>query len=177
VGIVSGLITIIISTSPLFKGESDMLAGVGKIATPLVATIGFLFMATVIKNVGLVDVIANWFSPVISKAPIQTMLLISALTGLLTQSNGSSAAVVVPMVSVVIGIDPEINRLTLACAAAGGCALMQYYLTGGPVAALATVIPVIEGSELKAANKFQRPSILFGLLVLFVIVSIMRAVL
>ena len=49
-----------------------------------------------------------------------------------------------------------------AFAAASGAALIQYFLTGGPVAALATVIPVIPGSELKAANAFQRPSILAG---------------
>ena len=40
---------------------------------------------------------------------------------------------------------------------------MQYFLTGGPVAALATAIPVIPGSDLKTANRFQRPSILAGL--------------
>ena len=49
-----------------------------------------------------------------------------------------------------------------AFAAASGAALIQYFLTGGPVAALSTVIPVIPGSDLKTANAFQRPSILFG---------------
>ena len=53
---------------------------------------------------------------------------------------------------------------------------MQYYLTGGPVAALSTVIPVIKGSNLKDANKFQRPAMWFGLLVLFVITLIMTFV-
>ena len=56
-----------------------------------------------------------------------------------------------------------------AFAAASGASLIQYFLTGGPVAALATVIPVIPGSDLKGANAFQRPSILFGCLVAFLI--------
>ncbi|WP_230460414.1 hypothetical protein [Sansalvadorimonas verongulae] len=46
---------------------------------------------------------------------------------------------------------------------------MQYYLTGGPVAALATVIPVIKGSDLKEANQFQRPSMLFGMVLLLAV--------
>ena len=41
------------------------------------------------------------------------------------------------------------------------------------MAALATVIPVIPGSELKPANLFQRPSILFGLLVALGISSLL----
>ena len=58
-----------------------------------------------------------------------------------------------------------------AFAAASGASLIQYFLTGGPVAALATVIPVIPGSDLKGANAFQRPSILFGCLVAFIITA------
>ena len=61
-------------------------------------------------------------------------------------------------------------------AAASGASLIQYFLTGGPVAALATVIPVIPGSDLKSANAFQRPSILSGCLVAFVITAILTIV-
>ena len=75
-----------------------------------------------------------------------------------------------PFLQVVLaaGADP----LTAACAAAGGSAVMQYFLTGGPVAALSTVIPVIPGSDLKTANRFQRPAMLFGLFVLFLCVLV-----
>jgi len=56
-----------------------------------------------------------------------------------------------------------------ACvAAAGGSALTQHFLTGGPVANLPTLIPVCEGSDLKTANRFQRPSILCGVAMVIV---------
>ena len=55
-----------------------------------------------------------------------------------------------------------------ACvAAAGGSALTQNFLTGGPVEILPTLIPV-EGSDLKTANRFQRPSILCGVAMVIV---------
>lgn len=167
VGVISGLFSIALARFSYFDGEKAMLNGVGRIATPLVATIGFLFMSAVIKNVGLADLIGVIFDPFLSFAPIQTLLLISAFGGLITQSNGASIAITLPFLQAALGMGAD--PFALACAAAGGSAVMQYFLTGGPVAALATVIPVIEGSELKAANKFQRPSILFGLLVLFVL--------
>jgi len=167
VGVLASLLVILLSKSSLQDGEAAMLKGVGRIATPLVATIGFLYMSAVINKIGLVNVISDIVGPVLTTAPIQIMLLVSALTGLITQSNAASAAVVIPFLQVVlsVGADP----FAAAVAAAGGCALTQYFLTGGPVAALATVIPVVPGSELKAANRFQRPSILGGLLVLFII--------
>lgn len=62
-----------------------------------------------------------------------------------------------------------LDPFAAACMAAGGSAIMQYYLTGGPIAALATVVPIIPGSDLKAANKFQRPSMLFGVFILLVL--------
>ena len=62
------------------------------------------------------------------------------------------------------------------CAAAGGSAVTQYFLTGGPVAALSTVIPVVKGSNLKDANRFQRPAMIFGFVVLFILVSILAIV-
>lgn len=80
---------------------------------------------------------------------------------------GASVSVLIPFLQVVLdtGADP----FAAAFAAASGAALIQYFLTGGPVAALATVIPVVEGSDLKTANAFQRPSIIFGCLVAFLI--------
>jgi hypothetical protein len=176
VGIVAGVVTIFMGKTSLPKGEAAMLEGVTKISTPLVATIGFLFMAAVISNVGLVRILAEIFAPIVSVAPIQIMLVASALAGLLTQSNASSAAVSLPVLDIILGVCPDANPLALACAAAGPSAIMQYFLTGGPIAALATVIPVIPGSELKAANRFQRPAMLFGLLVLFVIVTVIGLV-
>jgi len=167
VGIISAIFSMILARISIKDGESAMLAGVGRIATPLVATIGFLFMSAVIKSIGLSDLIGVMFDPLLSVAPIQTLLLVAAFGGFITQSNGASAAITLPFLQAVLstGADP----FAAACVAAGGGAIMQYFLTGGPVAALATVIPVINGSELKAANKFQRPSILFGLLVLFLL--------
>ena len=167
VGILSCLLVAFIAKMPLFEGEKAMMEGVSKIAVPLVATVSFLYMSAVIRNIALVAVVSDFLAPVLTVAPIQIMLLVSALTGLITQSNAASAAIVIPFLQIVMTFN--VNPLGAAVAAAGGCALMQYYLTGGPVAALATTIPVIPGSELKTANKFQRPSILGGLLVLFVI--------
>jgi hypothetical protein len=53
---------------------------------------------------------------------------------------------------------------------------MQYFLTGGPVAALATVIPVIPNSDLRTANRFQRPAILSGLAVAFIVTLVLGLV-
>lgn len=167
VGIIAAVFAIYLSKFDLKKAETEMLTAVGKIATPLVATIGFLYMSTVIRNVGLVQVISDLINPVLTVAPIQIMLVVAALTALMTQSYGASAAIILPFLQVVLktGADP----FAAALAAAAGGAITQYFLTGGPVAALATVIPVIPGSELKTANRFQRPSILAGLGVAFVI--------
>ena len=173
VGTVCAVMTALLAKMPVSSGENAMLAGVGKIATPLVATISFLFMSGVMNKIGLVQIISDVMGPAVAVAPIQTMLLVSALAGFFTQSNAASVAIDVPFLQVVLaaGADP----LTAACAAAGGSAVMQYYLTGGPVAALSTVIPVVEGSNLKDANRFQRPAMLFGFLVLFLITGFMTA--
>ena len=166
VGIASAIFTILLSVLSFQKGENDMLEGVSKIATPLVATIGFLFMSGVIKQIGLAAVIGEIFTPMLTHAPLQSMLLVSALAGLVTQSNAASVAITIPFLQAALALGTA-TPLSLAVMAAGGSAMLQYYLTGGPVAALATVIPVIPNSELKAANKFQRPNMLFGLAVLF----------
>ena len=82
VGIASAIFTILLSVLSFQKGENDMLEGVSKIATPLVATIGFLFMSGVIKQIGLAAVIGEIFTPMLTHAPLQSMLLVSALAGL-----------------------------------------------------------------------------------------------
>lgn len=168
VGVFTAILVAILAKTPLAKAEEMMLDGVKRVAVPLIATVGFLFMSAVINNVGIVALVTDWFDPALSIAPIIVMLVVSALTGLMTQSNAASAAIVIPFLTIVMGYD--VSPLAAAAAAAGGCAVMQYYLTGGPVAALATTVPVVPGAELKAANRFQRPSILGGLAVLFVLV-------
>lgn len=167
VGVISSLLTIFLSRTNANNGEAAMLNGVGRIATPIVATIGFLFMSSVIKNIGLAALIADIFMPLLKVAPLQSMLIVSALAGLITQSNSASAAISLPFLQAVlsVGADP----FAAACMAAGGGAVMQYFLTGGPIAALATTVPVIPGSELRKANRFQRPSMLFGVFVLFIL--------
>jgi len=174
VGIVASLLVMLLARENPGSGEKVMMAGIHRISTPLFATVAFLFMSAVINHIGLVDLVADRLEPALNAAPILIMLLVSAVAGFITQSNGASAAIVVPFLAVVLasGADP----FSAAVAAAGGTAIMQYFLTGGPVAALSTVIPVIPGSELKAANRFQRPAILGTLGVLTIIVLILMVV-
>ena len=169
VGVLSSIVTMVLSATNVSKAEQFMLNGVGRIATPLVATIGFLFMSAVINNIGMADAIANLFSPIMTVAPLQSMLIVAGIASFITQSNGASAAISIPFLQAVMLAVPEASPLGLAVMAAGGGAIMQYYLTGGPVAALATVIPVIKGSELKEANLFQRPAMLFGMVLLLAV--------
>lgn len=171
VGLASALACMFLSGRPARIAEADMMKGVSLIATPIVATIGFLFMSTVIKQIGLVQTMSDAVGPVLSVSPVLILFGVAFLTGFLTQSYAASVSVLVPMLQVVLqtGADPF-----AACfAAASGASLIQYFLTGGPVAALATVIPVIPGSDLKTANAFQRPSILAGCLVAFIITAIL----
>jgi hypothetical protein len=168
VGVVTAVLVAILAKTPPGKAEEMMLDGVKRIAVPLIATVGFLFMSAVIKNVGIVTLVTDWFDPALRFSPVIVMLVVSALAGLMTQSNAASGAIVIPFLTIVMGYD--VSPLAAAAAAAGGCAIMQYFLTGGPVAALATTVPVVPGSDLKNANRFQRPSILGGLGVLFILV-------
>ncbi|SER88989.1 SLC13 family permease [Salisediminibacterium halotolerans] len=168
VGVAASILVAIFAKVSLRKAEEMMLEGVKRVAVPLIATLGFLFMSSVIQNIGIVDIMASWFDPLLAFSPVLVMLAVSALAGLVTQSNAASAAIVIPFLTIVLEYD--VTPLAAAAAGAGGCAIMQYYLTGGPVAALATTIPVVPNSELKLANKFQRPSILGGLAVLFFVV-------
>lgn len=175
VGLVSGVATILLAKLPAKQGEFSMLEGVGKIATPIVATIGFLFMSATIKSIGLVDLLGDIVGPVVKTSPILAMWIVACVTGLLTQSYAASSAVVLPMFQVVTAAGG--NPLLAAIAAAGGASTMQHFLTGGPVAALATVIPVIPGSDLRLANKFQRPSIASGALMVLAVIFGMKLLL
>ena len=166
VGIAAALSVAVLSGTKPSAAQAAMMDGLKLIAIPFLATVAFLFMSAMINRVGLVTVISDLIRPYIAFAPIQIMLVVSAIVGTVTQSNAASAAVVVPFLQIVLGME-GVDPLSAATAAVGGCAIMQYYLTGGPVSALATVIPVIPGSELKAANAFQRPAMLVGLLVAF----------
>lgn len=176
VGFLVSLIVMLMARLSPMKAEAAMLESVKRVAVPLIATVGFLFMSGVIKSIGITDLLNGWFAPAVMAAPILTMAAVSALAGTLTQSNSASAAIVLPMLELVISAVPGINMLALAVAAAGPTAIMQYFLTGGPVAALATTIPVVPGSDLKRANVFQRPSMLFGLLVVTVIAVILGGI-
>ena len=167
VGLASAIVCMLLAKMPAREGEAAMMKGVSLIATPIVATIGFLFMSTVLKQIGLVQTMSDAVGPILSISPVLILFGVAFLTGFLTQSYAASVSVLVPMLQVVLqtGADPF-----AACfAAASGASLIQYFLTGGPVAALATVIPVVPGSDLKTANAFQRPSILAGCLAAFVI--------
>lgn len=169
VGLASAMVTMILSHTNAKAAEAAMMKGVSLIATPLVATIGFLFMSTVIKQIGMVDTMGALVSPIMSVQPVLVLWGVAFLTGFMTQSYAASVAILVPFLQVTLqtGADPFAS----AFAAASGASLIQYFLTGGPVAALSTVIPVIPGSDLKGANAFQRPSILFGCLVAFIITA------
>lgn len=167
VGLVSAICVMILAHRDMKTSEQNMMQGVGLIATPLVATIGFLFMSTVIKQIGLVDTISTVAAPMLTFSPILVMFVVAFVTGFMTQSYAASVAVLVPFLQVVLGTGAD--PFAAAFAAASGASLIQYFLTGGPVASLATVIPVVQGAELKSANAFQRPSILFGSLVAFCI--------
>ena len=176
VGIFSALLVVLMTTRDFFSGEKAMMEGLTRITVPLFATIGFMFMSAVIREVGLTAMLTDALGGYIEAYPILIMLIVGSLAGLITQSNGASIPIIIPVLTIILEI-PGVHPLTAAVAAAGGPAIMQYYLTGGPVAALATVIPVIPGSDLKLANRFQRPSILFGMLVLGIITAALSVIL
>ena len=98
-------------------------------------------MASSFLSCFLYAVIGEIFTPMLTHAPLQSMLLVSALAGLVTQSNAASVAITIPFLQAALALGTA-TPLSLAVMAAGGSAMLQYYLTGGPVAALATVIPV-----------------------------------
>ena len=168
VGFVVACLVMIMGRQDPQAAEEAMLASVRRIAVPLVATVGFLYMSGVIGAIGLAGEMATWFEPLTGTAPVVTMLVVASLAGLVTQSNAASAAIVLPVLGIVVATG-DVAPLAAAVAAAGPPAIMQYFLTGGPVAALATTVPVVPGSDLRAANRFQRPSQLCGLLFVSVV--------
>ena len=186
-GIGSALVVVLMSIRDFTQGEKDMMDGLVRITVPLFATVAFLFMAGVVREIGLIDILIRSENDVVvggilagamHSAPIiliLIMFLIGSIAGLVTQSNSASIPFIIPFLIAIL--DAGVHPVAAAVAAAGGPAIMQYYLTGGPVAALSTVIPVIPGSDLKLANRFQRPSILFGMLVLFIITVFLGLVL
>lgn len=163
VGITCGLITLIMSGTKPSEGESQMINGLKLMSIPLVATIGFVFMGSVIKAIGMTQTINTVLQPVLDISPLLVMILVSCIAGLVTQSYSASGALTIPLLPVIIaaGVSP----LAAAIAACGPAAIFQHFLTGGPVANLPTLIPVTPGSNLKEANLFQRPNHVVGLIV------------
>lgn len=162
VGIACGALTILMAHVKPSEGEQMMLAGLRRMAIPLVATIGFVFMGSVIKAIGLTQTINSALSPLLDISPIMVMVLVSCFAGTVTQSYSASGALTIPLMPVVIaaGVSP----LAACIAACGPAAIFQHFLTGGPVANLPTLIPVSPGSNLKDANLFQRPNHVCGLI-------------
>ncbi len=129
VGIACGLLTICLAGINPFKGENLMLDGLKRMAIPLVATIGFVFMSSVIKAIGLTEIVANWLAPVLDISPILVMVFVSAVSGGITQSYSASGAMTIPLLPVVIAAGA--NPLAACVAACGPAAITQHFLTGG----------------------------------------------
>lgn len=171
-GVFASVFTIILAQMNIFIAEKQMIEGVGKIAIPLVATVTFLFMSATIKEIGLAKMIADFFSPILNVAPVQAMFVVAVFAGLITQSYGASSAIILPFLQATMSHCPY--SFALALVAAGGSSIAQYFLTGGPIAALSTVIPLVEGSNLKDANRFQRPSQILALCLIFILSFIIK---
>ncbi|HHW83284.1 MAG TPA: TRAP transporter large permease subunit [Actinomycetales bacterium] len=172
VGFVVSVLVMLMARLNAMEAERSMLESVKRVAVPLIATVGFLYMSGVIRSVGITELLAGWFEPLLNNVPILTLVIVSAIAGLLTQSNSASAAIILPFLGLVMA-HGGVNPLAAAAAAAGPTAVMQYFLTGGPIAALATTIPVVPGSDLKKANLFQRPSQLAGLLFVAIVAVVL----
>lgn len=170
VGVGCSILVIIMAKMSLQEGEKSMVSGVTQIAIPIVAIISLMFMSTVIAKIGLVKVVAEYVKPYIAVAPIQILLIISAVAGTITQSNAASAAIVLPFVQIVLGLGAD--PLATSFAAITGCAIMQLFLSGGALTALPVVAGVIPGTVQKVANRWQRPCMLVGLGVSFLLTFI-----
>ncbi len=170
VGFGCGILVILMSGMSLADGEKGMVSGVAQISIPIVAIVSLMFMSNVIGKIGLVTLVADYVKPYIAVAPIQILLIISALAGTITQSNAASAPIVLPFVQIVLalGADP----LATSFAAISGCAIMQLFLSGGALTALPVVSGVIPGTVQKQANLWQRPAMLVGLGVSFLLTFI-----
>lgn len=154
------LLTIILSRRNLMQSETAMIQGVKMISVPFVATVVFMFLSGVINNTGVLELMSGVFKPLLDTHPVMLIFTVSLAAGVITQSYLASAAIIIPFATMVLGagVDP----LVVAVAACSGGNLGQYFLTGGPISGLNTVIPVVPGSELLRANKFQRPNIICG---------------
>lgn len=170
VGVGCSILVIIMARINLQEGEKFMVSGVAQIAIPIVAIISLMFMSNVIAKIGLVKLVAEYVKPYIAIAPIQILLIISALAGIITQSNAASAPIVLPFVQIVLGLGAD--PLAVSFAAITGCAIMQLFLSGGALTALPVVAGVISGTNQKIANKWQRPCMLVGLGVSFLLTFI-----
>lgn len=167
VGVVSSIIVIVMAKMSLQDGEKGMISGVAQIAIPITAIISLMFMSTVISRIGLVDLIAEYVEPYFAFAPIQILFIISCIAGLVTQSNAASAPIVLPFVQILMGMGA--SPMAVSFAAITGCAIMQLFLTGGALTALPVVAGVIPGTNQKLANRWQRPAMLIGISVCFVL--------
>ncbi len=171
VGMGTGILITIMERMTLNDGEKAMISGVAQISIPIVAIISLMFMSNVINRIGLVTTLAEYVQPFLAMAPVQILFFISFMAGLVTQSCAASAAIVLPFTQIVInmGIDP----LATSFAAITGCAIMQLFLTGGALTALPVVAGVIPGTVQKVANRWQRPAMLVGAGVCFLLTFIL----
>lgn len=170
VGMGTGVLIALMNRWSLSAGEKAMISGVAQISIPIVAIISLMFMSNVIQKIGLVDVLARYAEPFIVIAPVQILFLISFLAGIVTQSCAASAAIVLPFTQLIMqmGADP----LAVSFAAITGCAIMQLFLSGGALTALPVVAGVIPGTVQKIANRWQRPAMLVGAGVCFLLTFI-----
>lgn len=171
VGMGTGILNTIMEKMSLNDGEKAMISGVAQISIPIVAIISLMFMSNVINRIGLVTTLAEYVQPFLAMAPVQILFFISFMAGLVTQSCAASAAIVLPFTQIVInmGVDP----LATSFAAITGCAIMQLFLTGGALTALPVVAGVIPGTVQKVANRWQRPAMLVGAGVCFLLTFVL----
>ena len=164
-GFIASLFVAVTARYTLFDGEKAMISGVTQIAIPIVAIISLMFMSSVINKIGLVAVLAEYMEPLFVMVPIQTLLVVSAVAGTVTQSNAASAAIILPFVQILLGMG--VDPMAVSFAGIMGASVMQLFLTGGALTALPVVAGVIPGTVQREANRWQRPAFLVGLGVSF----------
>lgn len=167
IGFICSILVIIMAKYTLADGEKAMISGVTQIAIPIVAIISLMFMSVVINKIGLVSVLSEYLKPFLAIAPIQILFIISTIAGLITQSNAASAAIILPFVQILMGMN--LDPMAISFAAIMGAAIMQLFLTGGALTALPVVAGVVPGTNQKLANKWERPALLVGIGVSFIL--------
>lgn len=174
VGIVSSILVLLMTRTSFFKGETAMIEGIKMIAIPVLAVISLMFLSTVVGRVGLIETLGQWVEPVLATAPVQILFIISALAGTMTQSFSASAPILLPFTQMVLdmGVDP----VAASFAAISGAAIMQLFLTGGALTALPVVVGVVPGSLQREANRWQRPCLLTGLGISFILTFVIGLV-